>query len=629
MGTIGNRDMNPIRSLLRYDREIFRDIDVAFARLVTRLTPEENESVALAALLVSRAAGEGHVCIDLHQWADREIGFPGGGPTGVVCPSYAEWIDRLKKSPAVGGPGAQCPLVYDEGGRVYLQRLYRHEQTLAHWLMKKARGLAALPTKGEWARIQSVLDSLFGKPSSANAPDWQRLAVLVALLKRLCIISGAPGTGKTTTVVKILAMFLDRKPDVRMRIHLCAPTGKAAARLNGSLHEAFQSTPFQAPVAARLSTLETVTVHRLLQIRPDGKVAYDETNPLPTDLVVVDEASMVDLVLMSRLVRAIPEEGRLVILGDKDQLASVEAGSVFGDLCRRPRDDPKEALPLPEWLASETHPDEHNLATDRFAKTDLSDCTVVLQENYRFDAETGIGALTQSINRGDTEGVKKELTKSNDGMVYWQQWRHRSDFHKLLAAHALKGYETYLTSKAPAEALAHYNRFMILTPLTSGPFGVAQINLLVSDRLGKARLIGPDRLWYRGRPVMVTRNNYRIGLYNGDTGLVWPDAEGRLKVWFQGENGGIKAISPHRLPEHRTAFAMTVHKSQGSEFESTLLVLPDQDSPVLSRELLYTGCSRARRRLILLAPEGIIDQALTRTIQRTSGLIDALGDQRN
>jgi exodeoxyribonuclease V alpha subunit len=611
-----------------YNRDIFRDIDIAFARLLTRLGPDDPPGVRLAGLLVSRAAGEGHVCIDLHQWAGHEIRLPNGKSIDVRCPGAEEWMDQLRSSAMVSRSDEHGPLVCDARGRVYLQRLYQHEQQLAQLLRKRAS--AALPTlsRAQQDTIRALLGRYFGEPHPDSAPNWQKIAAMVCLVKRLCIISGAPGTGKTTTVAKILGVLLEWATDSPLRIHLCAPTGKAAARLGASLADACRSMDCPAAIATALATLETCTIHRLLKVQPGGRGSFfHENNPLPTDVVVVDEASMVDLVMMSRLVKAVPEEARLIILGDKDQLASVEAGSVFGDLCRdvRKRNFSTSMRKLLSLLTQEAL---HPVVDTPYGNLDLQDCTVVLHKNYRFDHREGIGALTRAVNLGDSDQIKRTLRKNHGAMLHWDQWRSRTEFHKLLAAYALKGYESYFASNGPQDALSRFNRFMILCALAKGPFGVERLNLIIADQLQKAGLIGRTRPWYQGRPVMITRNSYRIGLFNGDTGLVWPAADGRLRVWFQGEGGALRAIRPQRLPEHQTVFAMTVHKSQGSEFDRVLLVLPDQDTPVLSRELLYTGCSRARKQLILIAQEAVMDQAVQRTIQRTSGLYEALWDDQ-
>jgi len=612
-----------------YNSKLFRDIDIALARLLVRLAPNDPPAVPLAALLVSRAAGEGHVCIDLHQWAGHELKEPSESPPIGRCPGVDAWIDQLRSSKMVGDADSHCPLVCDRHGRVYLQRLYRCEQQLAQRLRQRAACAGQTLSPDQMEQLRSLLNRYFGNLPSDGLPDWQKIAAAITILKRLCIISGAPGTGKTTTVAKFLGVLIEWTQETPLRIHLCAPTGKAAARLGASLSEASLSMDCPPSVAAALAKLETSTIHRLLRTQPGGRgFVFNAQNPLATDVVVVDEASMVDLVLMDRLVQAVPKDARLVILGDKDQLASVEAGAVFGDLCRGAREKSYSAAMRDSIFAlagmSLPSADPHAPAA-----LPLADCTVVLHKNYRFDPEDGIGALTQAINFGDSGRIKQLFRNNPKATVHWEQWRSRSEFHKLLAAHVLRGYESYLTSREPEEALARFSRFMMLGALVKGPFGVDQLNQTATDLLQKARLINRTRPWFKGRPVMMTRNSYRIGLFNGDIGLAWPNSDGRLSVWFQKESGELRTISPQRLPEHQTAFAMTIHKSQGSEFDSTLLILPDQDTPLLSRELIYTGCSRARHRLILMAQENTIDQALSRTIQRTSGLSEALWGEPN
>ena len=605
-------------------RELFRDIDMAFARLLNRVAPAEPRDVLLAALLTSRATGEGHVCIDLHQWGEQAIRLPQEDGTAVPCPRAEAWITQLQESDLVGQSDGNRPLVLDDKGRVYLQRLYRDEQNLAADL--RHRALAERPpvpiTRPH--EVRTLLERYFGGSDKKVGPDWQKVAAVVTILKRLCIISGAPGTGKTTTVAKLLGALLEMTCPDSLRIHLCTPTGKAAARLGAALAEASRQLDCPPAVAAALADLVPCTIHRLLGVQRGGRgFRYHEGHRLPTDLVVVDEASMVDLVLMSRLVRAVPEEARLVILGDKDQLASVEAGAVFGDLCRNAlKTSYSSAMRQAIAEMAGVSLDPHAAAAPHPAA--LDDCRVVLRTNYRFAPEESIGAVARAVNAGHTEALFDILKTNPARGVRWMSWHTRRSYDKILAAQAHRGYETYLTSRGPEEALSNFSRFMILSVLKSGPFGVDGLNALVMATLQQKRLIGRNRPWFVGRPVMITRNHYPLRLYNGDIGLTWPDPDGRLKVWFDGEDGGLRAISPQQLPPHQTVFAMTVHKSQGSEFDHALLVLPDQDTPVMTRELVYTGCTRARQRLTLVAQEEMIALSLSRTIQRTSGLVDAL-----
>jgi exodeoxyribonuclease V alpha subunit len=607
----------------------FRDIDIAFAQLLRRLAPSDPPGVQLAALLTSRAAGEGHVCIDLHQQcadARREVA---AWPEGVRRLTIDSWLAQLAASPVVDHTTGERPLVCDRRGRVYLQRLYQHEQDLAARLRHLAMARPPLPGEFRRDRLLALLSRYFPPPDPQGADDpladWQKIAAALAVVQQLCIISGAPGTGKTTTVAKIIALLMEFTEQVAMRVSVCAPTGKAAARLGASLGEASQGLACPPPIATALASLDPCTIHRLLRFQSGGRgFFFNERHPLPTDLVVVDEASMVDLVLMSRLVRALPEDARLIILGDKDQLASVEAGAVFGDLCRNASTEsfPRRIAAVVEAAHVPAPPGRST--TD---ETPLRDCIVVLRHNYRFDPLRGIGALTRAVNRGDVERVKHIFDQESGTDLRWEKMSSRAAFHKLLAAQVRKGYEIYLESDDPAQALERFASFRILCALAVGPFGVAHINSLALNHLRRARLMVGRGPWYRGRPVMITRNDYRLGLFNGDIGLVWPDEAGRPRVWFQGERDTLTAFSPQRLPEHETVFAMSVHKSQGSEFDNVLLVLPEQDAPVLTRELIYTGFSRARRRLVLAAREEIVDIALARKIRRISGLSDALEGQ--
>lgn len=611
---------------LSFGNEQFRDIDIAFAQLMERLAPDDPPGVGLAALLVSRAAGEGHVCIDLHQQCREGVQAPHDGTHGCRCPPVDAWLAQLAASPVVGHTAGEQPLVCDPRGRVYLQRLYQHEQGLAERMRQMAAAPAGPPLSGsERDRLPALLARYFppSPPEAAGGPsvDWQKRAAAVAAARRLCIISGAPGTGKTTTVAKIIGLLMDAADPGELRVSVCAPTGKAAARLGASLAEAGRSLDCPPTVAAALNSLSPCTIHRLLRVQQGGRGFYfNARNPLATDLVVVDEASMVDLVLMNRLLAAVPPEARMIILGDKDQLASVEAGSVFGDLCRG-----ASARPISSAAADGMAANGSAGPASREAPP-LQACIVVLRRNYRFDPHKGIGALTQAVNSGSGDRVREIFKDRAGGAVRWESWRRRDAFHKLLAAQIRRGYEHYLDSDGPAQALERFGLFRILCALSVGPFGVDHINAAAMAFLQRIRLIPGSQSWFPGRPVMITRNDYRLGLFNGDTGLAWPDPSGHLRVWFQGEGGALRSFSPQRLPPHQTVFAMTVHKSQGSEFDRVLLVLPEQDAPVLTRELVYTGCSRARRELILAAREDILDLALERKIQRVSGLSDALRD---
>jgi exodeoxyribonuclease V alpha subunit len=315
----------------------------------------------------------------------------------------------------------------------------------------------------------------------------------------------------------------------------------------------------------------------------------------------VDEASMVDLALMAKLVAAVPKTSRLILLGDKDQLASVEAGNVLADICNT-------------GAAAET------------ATSPLRDCIVELKRNYRFAESGAIYRLSGAVNRGDATSAAKLLKQDGEAEVRWRTLPAPARLAVELQEHVLTGFRTCLAAEDPAAALAALQQFRILCAVRKGPYGVEQINSLAEEILAEAGLLTRGSEWYPGRAVMITRNDYNLGLFNGDTGLILRDVEaaGETRAFFFSAEGKLRRFLPARLPIHESAFALTVHKSQGSEFERLLLILPEKDAPVLTRELLYTGITRARSRVEVWSNEEVFREAVARRAERTSGLREAL-----
>jgi len=440
------------------------------------------------------------------------------------------------------------------------------------------------------------------------------------------VITGGTGTGKTATVAKILSAWEEINEGRPTRVLLAAPTGKAAARLKESLRPR-TGLPAHPTGSGTAPTYEVYTLHRLL--RPvDGTPLFHHNaeNPLPVDLMIVDEVSMVDLALMAKLVDALPEAARLVLIGDRDQLASVEAGSVLGDICgrsHRPGVSPDfgdlirrvtgQIVPL----GAEVRP--------------LQDCIVELQTSHRFAAGSAIGELSRAVNRGDALGTVEILSQAGDGSVAWQEPLAVSGGIAELEPRMASGYAAYRAESEPAVMLQELGRFKVLCAHRAGVNGVEAVNRLAERILmhqGRIR-INPrsGNPWYPGRPVLITQNDYSLGLFNGDIGVTLRDDAGMsegLAVFFTDAAGGLRRFLPYRLPEHETVYAMTVHKSQGSEFEDVLLILPAVDSPVLSRELVYTALTRARKRITLFGRRDVLTTAINRRIERTSGLRDAL-----
>jgi exodeoxyribonuclease V alpha subunit len=597
------------------DHGALRDLDVHFARWMAELAGSGTPALWLGACLASRRVGEGDVCLSLPEHAGRVLFEEQAPQLALVAPPLRAWREALLASGVVGRPAEGTPLVLDQRDRLYLARYWQLEQDLAEALAARARRWAEGVDR---ARLRAGLERLF--PAS-RAPDGQRLAAATALLRSLAVISGGPGTGKTRTVTAILALLAEQGVPAA-RVGLAAPTGKAAARLGESLRTVKQGLPLDPDLRSSIPE-QAATLHRLLGAVP-GRVGFRHgpDNPLHLDALVVDEASMVDLPTMSRLLAALPEHARLILLGDRDQLASVEAGAVLGDICGRgrpvwPSAGMREALGEVAGAGLPAPESEQGAPP-------IADTIALLTRSYRFAAESGIGALAARVNAGDAEGALALLQSGRHPDLRYPPAPEHTP--AALAEEAGAGYRTFLEQTEPAEALHALGRFRVLCALREGPWGVRQVNALIEAALRRAGLAAPQTGWYAGRPVMVTRNDYRLGLFNGDVGVLWPDPAtgGALRVWFEMPDGELRRLLPAGLPEHETVFAMTVHKSQGSEFDRVMLVLPDRPSPVLTRELIYTGVTRAREHVSVCGPPAVLASAVRRRVERTSSLAERL-----
>lgn len=611
-----------------YRQQYLSALDFHFARFIQGLAGDDAPDIALAAALVSRWRGEGHICLDLSIPAGKIL-LPGIDDS-VRCPELDHWRQTLSESPVAGQPGEWKPLIL-AGTRLYLYRYWEYENKLATIL--KQRMQTELPAFDE-DRLRESLDRLFPPPVSDGETDgrqgvdiltdWQKVAAFTTFAKPFSVISGGPGTGKTFTVAKILALLVEQNGGKPLRIALTAPTGKAAARMQEAIQEAKTALPCTEAVKAALPAAAS-TIHRLLGSVPHAPhPRYHEDNPLPVDVVVVDEGSMIDLALLSRLVQAIPDSARLILLGDKDQLASVEAGAVFGDIChtgRRPAYSPAFAETC-RRMTGESIPAQ---GPGR-AVPPAADCHVELLRNYRFHAESGIAAASRAVNDGDGLRALSILKNASAGDARWQPLPTPENLYKFLENALTEAFAGYLTTTDPQDVFGRFNPLRILCVLREGPYGVSHVNDLVEEILHRRKIIRRDTPWYFGRPVLITRNDYTARLYNGDIGIVLPDPEGQNepRVFFPTPEGTFRKILPSRLGSYETVFAMTVHKSQGSEFDRVLCLLPDRDAPLLTRELIYTALTRARKDVTIWGREDIFLKAVSRQIERSSGLRDAL-----
>lgn len=604
-----------IEIIIRY----FSGLDAGLVRALARLKGGQDAVVLLAAALVSRAAGDGHSCIDLSRLAEQPLVSDEGAAHCPVCPKLDVWRRRLAASPLVGTPAQWRPLIIDRGHFLYLQRFHHYEQTIAKHLRSWGR---QIPRHMPHARLSARLPRYFPQVAPGET-DWQQVAAVIALMRGLCIISGPPGTGKTSTAAKIIGLLIDVHAPQTLRFALCAPTGKAAARLAEALRHAADTLPGLSAIRNRFPT-QASTIHRLLGYQGQHFRCHAD-NPLPADVVVVDEASMVDLSLMAHLVAAVSQDARLIILGDHHQLSSVQAGAVLGDICQDAVPS-LQAIDLQAACSRLALKNLHDPTPIPSVVSPLSDNVVVLTHNFRFDSQRGIGALVQSVNAGDAQTVRELLTGSGEAIQWLGLPLTPSDRRRLGQA-IVAGYRPVFEAASPDQALGALRGFMVLAALTGGPWGTHRLNLWIEALLRRSGLITGPETWYPGRPVMIRRNDYRSGLFNGDVGVVWTDPTrggGDPRVWFRMPAGELRSFTPAQLPEHQTALALTVHKSQGSEYQCVVLALPQQDSPVLCRELVYTGLSRARQRIVLVGNDHVLSKAISRPIVRNSGLGAAL-----
>ncbi|MGH7785643.1 MAG: exodeoxyribonuclease V subunit alpha [Candidatus Binatia bacterium] len=607
-------------------RGVLSPLDEHFARTVARLGGEMRAAVVLAAALVSRQVGNGHVCLDLPRLLDgAPLRDEAGDPVGAdTWPPLEAWLATLRHSPLVGSadaPAGATPLVLDAAGRLYLRRYWQHQRQLAGAIAERA---AEVDAQVDDALLRDGLRRLFPAPPGGE-PDWQRVAACAAVQRRFCVISGGPGTGKTFTVVKILALLIEQalqRGGAPLRITLLAPTGKAAARLGEAIQQAKGGLAVAADVCAAIPE-DPSTVHRRLGAEL-GRAGFRHhaAHPLATDVVLVDEASMVDLALMARLIDAMPAAARLILLGDQDQLASVEAGAVLGDICNvgGRRCYSTDFVARVATLAGD------QLALDPSAPrtTGICDSIVSLTRSYRYRAESGIGRLARGINAGDEASVQHILDGGGD--------LRRCDpgAHGELGVELRELLDAFMASYAqavqPRDRLLALQAFRVLCAHRRGPLGADAVNQQIERHLAAAGHIQGGETFYVGRPIMVTRNDYQLKLFNGDVGVIVDDAQrdGGRAAYFPTAEADGRRISPARLPPCDTVFAMTVHKSQGSEFDAVAVLLPDGDSPVVTRELLYTAVTRARRHVTLIATRETVARAVRQRVERASGLRDAL-----
>lgn len=661
---------------------LLRPLDHALAEFLLEKTPEISDAVLLAAALTSFQLGRGHVCLDLCAVLEdprSTLGFAEAvvdperraavsaliGPGGALAAlSLDNWIQELHAARSVvamdeDANATPTPLVL-AGHRVYLRRYWRYEREVEAAIQQRLKTVheraAALPSD----LFRTTLEALFPSAQAAKSLDWQKVACALAARSAFSVITGGPGTGKTTTVVRLLALLqrlaLAGSAGL-LRVLLAAPTGKAAARLKGSLTSALHHLPDLVrdhPGLLEGIPTEVATVHRLLGAAFERRAfRYGRHEKLPVDLLVIDEASMIDLEMMAAVVRALPDAAGLVLLGDKDQLSSVEAGAVLGQLCAAA----SAGHYLPEtisWLHENTGQQIPERFEDQRGQA-LDQQVVMLRTSHRFAQDSGIGKLAAAVHQADAAGLVGVLSQGHQDLLLHRLERpYARAFGRVFfaseAPHAsaasVSGFLKELAVNRPgpespqeefarwaSDVLRRRAQFQVLCALRDGPLGVHDMNQIIASLLAARGLITPHGTWYEGRPVLMTRNDYGLGLMNGDTGItlrvpveqISGGTAMALRVAFHREDAQepIRWVVPSRLDAVETAFALTVHKSQGSEFDHCLLVLPEAASLVATRELVYTAITRARLGFSIASPDDptvALSAAMQRKTQRNGGL---------
>jgi exodeoxyribonuclease V alpha subunit len=601
---------------------VLAPFDAELASALGELAGETQVNVLLGVAFAAAAVQAGHTCADLPRIAARVFLDVEGNELPVKLPPAAEWVKALEQSPLVNRgdaePDAVRPLVLDARGRLYLRRYFDYERGLAEALLART---SEAPGALDGVLLRSGLDRLFPREPKNQL---QRVAALVGVLRRLTVVSGGPGTGKTFTVAKILVLLQEqalaagRAP---LRIALLAPTGKAAQRLGDAIRENLARVDC-APGVREAIPVQASTLHRALGFRPTRptRFRHDARDPLAEDVVVVDEASMVDLALMAKLVRAVRPDARLILLGDKDQLASVEAGAILGDLYAAGSPEFSERFAGEvQRLTGETLPVSSSAKT-----SPLADGMVELLHTHRFAGDGGIAELARAVNAGSSARALEVLARG--GSVALRPVATEEELGRALRPLVLERFGE-LAALGPLERLARLDGFRILAAHRRGPFGVETLN----DWAEAVLALSPHARkggFYDGRPLLVTANDYQVELFNGDIGVIAPSdasrADAPLSAWFRGGEGGLRQLSPACLPSHETAFALSVHKSQGSEFDEVAFVLPERASPILTRELVYTAITRAKKKVNVFGSVDVLRQAIETSVARASGLRDRL-----
>ena len=566
------------------------------------------------AYMLSHKLTEGNICIPV----DEVKANLGSSPYDSVIPSSD--LAKYKKFVTLHTAGAAPFVLHND--RLYFQRYFKYETSIIEKL-KSLIAAEANMVSDRITKLESQVDLI--KTLTTNYDingltvkeqvDWQLVAVLQALLNQFTIITGGPGTGKTTTLAKLLIVLYALEPEAK--VALAAPTGKASMRMFESLKSS--KLPFSAETKAKIENLKPSTIHNLLGYKKESvNFKYNAEKPLPYNWVVVDEASMIDVPMFSKLLEALGDNCRIILLGDKDQLASVEAGSLLGDLCQTLPSLNMFSSKSAQWINQFITEPARNIQPEFIGGNTqlLSNHIIELKYSHRFNSQGAIGKVSKAVIEGDLERLKSLIGAQTASNVTFD-----FEYKEEILSKFVEGYEAYINEPDITEALKKLNQLRVLVAVRESNRGMKAINKFIESHLRKKGLLKPDGDFYENRPIMVTRNMYDLELFNGDTGILRKDASGNIKAYFEDVKGGVKSVLPAYLTYSETVFAMTIHKSQGSEFNKVLVVLPEGTSnALLTRELLYTGITRAKDHITIQGKEDTIDYAVGACVKRISGI---------
>jgi exodeoxyribonuclease V alpha subunit len=573
-----------------------------------------DERIKPYAYLVYKQLQDGNICIDANDPVRlaSEIPYP-----KVISSSSLLGLTNYVSS----GTNTVLPFVLHKD-HLYLQRYFTYETTILHRIGRLIEA-EAIQRNERITSLQKILPFVVGlMATSQNAAipheekiDWQMVAAIQSVLHNFSIITGGPGTGKTTTVAKVLSILFTMDPTIT--VALAAPTGKAAMRMAESLKNT--SLTVSTDIKERLKNLSPNTIHRLLKSIPDSiHFKHNASNPLPYDVLIIDEASMIDVALFAKLLDAVGSHTRIILLGDKNQLASVEAGSLFGDLCKVLQKNNELSASSADFVNQFIYDEDRKISGDFIGSSNhpLAEHVIELKRSHRFNSASGIGKFSHAIINSDEKVLDELIINKGSDSVDLDLDSDDAIFTSFVA-----GYKEYILENDISKALEKFNKLRVLCAVREGVDGLYSINKMIENYLSKQGLINNKVDFYENRPIIITRNYKELKLFNGDIGIIRKDSNGNLRAFFEDSDKNIRAIMPVYISDAETVFAMTIHKSQGSEYNKVMVVLPKKSTGLLlTRELLYTAITRAKEHVIIRATGDILMETSKATVSRTSGI---------